>query len=152
MKRRETMKIVIGSDHGGFDLKEHIKRYFNDQKILYEDLGTNSRDSVDYPDFGKKVGHAVNSGTYDFGIVICGTGIGISIAANKVKGIRAALVYDETTARLAREHNNANIIALGGRTTTPEKAISIINTFMNSTFEPRHQARIDKIKTIEGNE
>ncbi len=146
------MKIVIGSDHGGYELKEHIKRFLTDEHISYDDMGTHSKDSVDYPDFGKKVGHAVNSGAYDFGIVICGTGIGISIAANKVKGIRAALVYDETTARLAREHNNANIIALGGRTTTPEKAISIISTFMNSTFEPRHQARIDKIKTIEGNE
>lgn len=146
------MKIVIGSDHGGYDLKEQIKSYLSDQSIAFDDLGTYTKDSVDYPDFGKKVGHAVLSGAYDFGIILCGTGIGISIAANKIKGIRAALVYDETTARLAREHNNANIIALGGRTTTREKAISIIDTFMNSTFEQRHQTRIDKIKNIEGNE
>lgn len=146
------MKIVIGSDHGGYDLKEQIKSYLSDQNIAFDDLGTHTKDSVDYPDFGKKVGHAVITGVYDFGIILCGTGIGISIAANKVKGIRAALVYDETTARLAREHNNANIIALGGRTTTREKAISIIDTFMNSTFEQRHQTRIDKIKNIEGNE
>jgi ribose 5-phosphate isomerase B len=152
MKRRETMKIVIGSDHGGFELKEQIKSYLAEKKITLDDLGTHTKDSVDYPDYGQKVGHAVLKDDYDFGIVICGTGIGISIAANKVKGIRAALVYDETTARLAKEHNNANIIALGGRTTTREKAISIIETFMNSTFEARHQTRIDKIKTIEGNE
>ncbi len=146
------MKIVIGSDHGGYELKEQIKSYLLEKNIQLDDLGTHTKDSVDYPDYGKKVGKAVVSGHYDFGIVLCGTGIGISIAANKVKGVRAALVYDETTARLAREHNNANIIALGGRTTTREKAISIIETFMNSTFEERHQTRLDKIKTIEGNE
>lgn len=146
------MKIVLGSDHGGYELKESIKSYLNDHKIAYDDLGTQSTDSVDYPAYGKKVGIAVTSGHYDFGIAICGTGIGISIAANKVKGVRAALVYDEVTARLAKEHNNANVIALGGRTTTKEKAISIIESFMNATFEPRHQTRIDQIKTIEGNE
>lgn len=146
------MRIVIGSDHGGYELKEIIKAYFDTEKIDYTDIGTNSIDSVDYPDYGKKVGLAVMNEAYDFGIAICGTGIGISIAANKVKGVRAALVYDETTARLAKEHNNANVLALGGRTTEIDKAILIIKTFMGSTFEQRHQTRIDKINKIEGNE
>lgn len=146
------MRIVIGSDHGGYELKEKIKAYFDTEKIDYTDIGTNSIDSVDYPDYGKKVGLAVTNEAYDFGIAICGTGIGISIAANKVKGVRAALVYDETTARLAKEHNNANVLALGGRTTQIDKAILIIKTFMGSTFELRHQTRIEKIKKIEGNE
>ena len=146
------MKIAISSDHGGFDLKEQIKHYFDQQKINYVDLGTYSKDSVDYPDFGEKLGLAVTKEPYDFGIGICGTGIGISIAANKIHGIRAALVYDENTGRLAKEHNNANIIALGGRTTSREQAIKIINSYMLATFEPRHQPRLDKIKNIEGNE
>lgn len=104
---------------------------------------------MDYPDYGKKVALAVLAKPYDFGIVICGTGIGISIAANKVKGIRAALVYNTETARLAKEHNKANIIALGGRTTTHEMAVKIVETFMNATYEPRHQKRLDKISEIE---
>ena len=146
------MRVAIGSDHGGYELKEKIKSYLNSQNVSVVDFGTNSSDPVDYPDFGEKVGHAITQGDFDFGIVLCGTGIGISIAANKVKGVRAALVYDDTTARLAKEHNNANIIALGGRTTTYEKAISIINTFSQATYEKRHQVRLDKIKNIEGKE
>jgi len=144
------MKIVIGSDHGGFSLKEAIKVYFDTKNIPYSDLGTYDEASVDYPDYGAKVGHAVMSGAYDFGIVICGTGIGISIAANKIKGIRAALVYDEQTARLAKAHNHANIIALGGRTTPPDQAILIIEAFIKESNEMRHQQRIDKIKELEG--
>lgn len=143
------MKIAIGSDHGGYTLKEELKKYFDKKKIDYEDFGTNSTQSVDYPIYGKKVASAVLSKPYDFGIVICGTGIGISIAANKVKGIRAALVYNEQTARLAKEHNNANIIALGGRTTTKDEAIKIVNAYMAANFEERHQKRIDIIKDIE---
>lgn len=146
------MRVAIGSDHGGYELKEKIKSYLNSHNVSVVDYGTNSSDPVDYPDFGEKVGHAITQGDFDFGIVLCGTGIGISIAANKVKGVRAALVYDDTTARLAKEHNNANIIALGGRTTTYEKAISIINTFSQATYEKRHQKRLDKIKNIEGKE
>ncbi|PKK88979.1 MAG: hypothetical protein CVV62_01620, partial [Tenericutes bacterium HGW-Tenericutes-7] len=124
--------------------------YFDQKKISYDDLGTHSKDSVDYPDYGKKLGLSVVNNGYDFGIAICGTGIGISIVANKGKGVRAALVYDENTGRLAKEHNNANVIALGGRTTTREKAISIIESFMEASFEARHQTRINKIKDIEG--
>jgi ribose 5-phosphate isomerase B len=143
------MKLAIGSDHGGYELKEYLKAYFDKNHIEYDDFGTNSNESVDYPDYGKKVAHAVLEKPYDFGIVICGTGIGISIAANKVKGIRAALVYDELTAKLAKEHNRANIIALGGRTTKKEDAIKIVKAYMDATYEPRHQKRIDKIKDIE---
>ena len=144
------MKIAIGSDHGGYDLKEAIKSYFDTKDITYVDFGTYSSASVDYPDYAKKVGEAVTKEAYDFGIVICGTGIGISIAANKVKGVRAALVYDENTAFLAKAHNHANVIALGGRTTSNEKAIAIIESFMQADQEERHQQRIDKIKEIEG--
>ncbi|HAX02734.1 MAG: ribose 5-phosphate isomerase B [Tenericutes bacterium GWC2_34_14] len=144
------MRVAIGSDHGGFELKEKIKNYLLEQKITVVDYGTNSSESVDYPEYGEKVGHAVMNDHFDFGIVLCGTGIGISIAANKVEGIRAALIYDNETARLAKEHNNANVIAIGGRTTSYEKAISMINTFMKTSFEERHQRRLDKIKNIEG--
>lgn len=143
------MRVAIGSDHGGFELKEKIKNYLLEQKITVVDYGTNSTESVDYPEYGEKVGHAVMNDRFDFGIVLCGTGIGISIAANKVEGVRAALIYDNDTARLAKEHNNANVIAIGGRTTSYEKAISMINTFMNTSFEERHQRRLEKIKNIE---
>ncbi len=141
--------ILITSDHGGYELKEGIIKYFKNNNIAYKDLGTNSNESVDYPDFGIKLGEELMKNEYEFGIVICGTGIGISIAANKVKGIRAALIYDLNTARLAKEHNNANVIALGGRTTKLEDAISYINKFKETKFELRHQSRIDKISKYE---
>ena len=143
------MRIAIGSDHGGYELKEHIKSYLSSKDIDYIDYGTHSTASVDYPDYAKKVGEAVTKDQFDFGILICGTGIGISIAANKIKGVRAALVYDENTARLAKAHNHANIIALGGRTTPFDKAISILESFMNEQEEERHMNRINKIKEIE---
>jgi len=146
------MKIAIGSDHGGYELKEQIKAYLGKKSVEIVDFGTDSTEAVDYPDYGKKVGLAVTKDDYDFGIVLCGTGIGISISANKVKGVRAALVYDELTGRLAKEHNNANIIALGGRTTSYEQATKIIDSFMSATYEPRHQKRLDKINKIEENE
>ena len=146
------MKIAIGSDHGGYELKEYIKAYLAEKSLDVVDFGTDSIQPVDYPDFGKKVGLAVTKDNYDFGIVICGTGIGISISANKIKGVRAALVYDELTARLAKEHNNANIIALGGRTTSKDDAVKIVDTYMNATYELRHQKRLDKINKIEENE
>lgn len=140
------MKIALGSDHAGFQLKEAIKKHLNSKSIEVEDLGTDDSEvSVDYPDYGRKVGEAVVSKEADLGIVVCGTGIGISIAANKVKGVRAALVYDQTTGRLAKEHNNANVIALGGRTTTDENAIKIVEAFLEANFQDRHQKRIDKI-------
>lgn len=143
------MKVVVGSDHAGFLQKENIKEYLKSKNIEVIDLGAESELSVDYPDFGKKVGEAVTKEPYDFGVVVCGTGIGISIAANKVKGVRAALVYDEETARLAKEHNNANILALGGRTTTEEDARKIVDAYLEAKFEERHQRRIDKISKLE---
>ena len=146
------MKIAIGSDHGGYELKEQIKNYLAKKPVEITDFGTNSNDAVDYPDYGKKVGLAVTKDDFDFGIVLCGTGIGISISANKVKGVRAALVYDELTGKLAKEHNNANIIALGGRTTSFEQATKILDAYMNASYEPRHQKRLDKINKIEENE
>jgi ribose 5-phosphate isomerase B len=146
------MRIAIGSDHAAVALKTRVKEALKDLNIDVLDLGTEGDQSVDYPDYAKKVAQAVVSKSVDFGIAMCGTGIGISIAANKVKGIRAALVYDQLTARLAKEHNNANVIAIGGRTTTPEDAIQMIEAFVNARFETRHQKRIDKITALEGDQ
>jgi ribose 5-phosphate isomerase B len=144
------MRIAIGSDHGGYELKEAIIPLLVSEHIEIIDVGTHSADSVDYPDFAQKVAHEVLTKSADFGIAMCGTGIGISIAANKIKGIRAALVYDENTAHLAKAHNNANIIAIGGRTTSVHNAIAIINSYIHATYEPRHQTRIHKIHELEG--
>ncbi len=141
------MKIAIGCDHAGIDYKEAIKHHLlttlNPQII---DVGTFSTESVDYPDFGKKVGETVASGEANKGIVICGTGIGISIAANKVNGIRAALCYDLYTATMARQHNDANVLALGARTTPIDVAYTLIDTFFSTPFEGgRHQQRVNKL-------
>ena len=141
--------IVIASDHAAYPLRVSLLKYFDKNKINYLDLGTNSLESVDYPDYGIKLGKAVMSGKYEYGIAMCGTGIGISIAANKVKGVRAALVTNEKTAALAKEHNNANVIAFGGRTTTLKEAIKIIKAFNKAKYDPRHQKRIDKITNYE---
>lgn len=141
--------IIIASDHAGYPLKEQLINYFKENNISYKDLGTNNLDSVDYPDFGIKLGEEVATGKYEYGIAICGTGIGISIAANKVNGIRAALVHDTNTAELAKKHNNANIIAFGGRTTSLEEAINIINAYTNETYEQRHEKRLEKIRKYE---
>lgn len=143
--------IALGSDHGGYELKEAIKSYLESEKIPYKDLGTYSLESVDYSDIGVLVAKAVASGEYDLGIVICGTGIGISIAANKVPGIRAALCTDSYMARMAKEHNNANVLALGGRVLGVGSALDIVETFIKTPFSHgnRHQIRIDKIKAIE---
>ncbi len=143
------MKILIASDHGGFKLKEHLKSYFKEQNYEFEDLGTYSEDSVDYPDYASKVAKRVPNEDNTLGVLICGTGIGISIAANKHKGIRAALVDSVTMARLSREHNDANIVCMGGRTTGPLIAEEIVETFINTKFEGgRHQRRIDLIAGI----
>lgn len=145
------MKIGIGSDHGGFELKEYIKEYLDKEGISYIDYGTNSLDSVDYPDYGEKVAKAVVSKEVDRAIVICGTGIGISIACNKVKGIRCALCGDTYSARMSREHNNANILALGGRVVGRDLAIEIVSIWLKSEFAGgRHEKRIEKISEIEG--
>lgn len=141
-------KIYIGSDHGGFVLKEIVKSYLMSNNYSVEDLGCYNEDSVDYPQFGRKVGYAVIE-NHARGIVICGTGLGISMSANKVKGIRAALCHSVEYAKLSREHNNANILAMGGRFIKPELAKKITDTFLNTKFEGgRHQRRVDDIDNV----
>ncbi|MZP30759.1 ribose 5-phosphate isomerase B [Heliobacterium undosum] len=151
------MKIAIGSDHGGFRLKEEIRGFLAEEMELAGvkpeviDMGTFSEDSVDYPEFGVKVAKAVVDREADFGIVVCGTGIGISIAANKVPGIRAALCGDTFSARMAREHNDANVLALGARVTGPGLARDIVAAFFSSAFAGgRHARRVDMLRAIEG--
>jgi ribose 5-phosphate isomerase B len=143
------MTLFVGSDHGGFELKEQIKAYLDSRSVCdIEDLGTYSEASVDYPEFGKKVALAVAQDAGHKGIVVCGSGIGISIAANKVTGIRAALCHDVYMAVMSRKHNDANVLALGGRTTLPENAFSIIDAWLATEFEGgRHQRRVDQIES-----
>ena len=138
------MKIAAASDHGGFALKEEVKKHLMERGIEVLDLGTYSEESVDYPVYGKACGEAVASGKADLGIVVCGTGIGISIAANKVKGIRCGLCTSVEMARLTKQHNNANMLALGGRTTETGLAMEIVDTWLDTEFEGgRHQRRVD---------
>ena len=140
------MKIAIASDHGGFDLKQKLIEHYQKQNIFLEDLGTDSNESVDYPDFGAKMARHILSAKADLGILICGTGIGISIAANRFKGIRAALLYDDFTAEMAKKHNNANIIAFGGRTMSFNDVVRRIDIFVQTEFEGgRHLKRIEKL-------
>lgn len=140
------MKIGIGSDHGGFELKEEMKEFLKEENIEFVDYGTNSLESVDYPDFGKKVAYGVINGEVDKGIVICGTGIGISLAANKVKGIRCALCSDIYSAKMSRAHNNANMLAMGGRILGKGLAAEIVKAFLETEFEGgRHERRVSKI-------
>ncbi len=145
------MRIAVGSDHAGFDLKTALAAHMADAGHQIEDLGTDSADvSVDYPVFGLAVGRAVAAGRADRGICVCGTGIGISIAANKVDGVRAALVHDVTTAGLARRHNDANVVCMGGRTTGVAEAIDAVDTFFATEFEGgRHLARLAEIAQSE---
>ena len=135
------MKIAIGSDHGGYELKLEIIDHLKARGIEVEDLGCYNTDSVDYPEYGKKVAEAVASGAYDKGIVCCGTGIGISIAANKVKGIRCALPYDEFTAQMCKQHNNANMVSFGGRTLKPEVVKHLIDIWLDTEYEGGRHAR-----------
>ena len=140
------MKIAIASDHGGYQLKEEIKKYLEGRSIEVVDLGTDSEESVDYPIYGKACGEAVMSGKADRGIVCCGTGIGISIAANKVKGIRCALCTDVHMAEMSRKHNDSNVLSLGGRTTPVDKALEIVGAWLDTEFEGgRHQRRVDML-------
>jgi ribose 5-phosphate isomerase B len=140
------VKIIIGSDHAGFDVKEALKRSIGGMT----DIGTDGTASVDYPDFGARVARAVSSGEYERGILICGSGVGMSIVANKFPGIRAALCTDTDTARLSRMHNDANILVLAGRRTDPEEAAAIVRVWLDTPFEGgRHARRLDKIRNIE---
>ena len=142
------MNIAIAADHGGYDLKEALKKHYNNLNL--QDLGTYNAESIDYPDIARKMAHAIQNKTADLGILICGTGVGISIAANRYKGIRAALIYSKEVARLAKEHNNANILVFGGRTMTVDDVIKYIDTFMLASYEGgRHQRRLDKIDIME---
>lgn len=142
--------FIIASDHGGLEMKEAIRAYLEQRNIEVRDLGTDNGDSVDYPDFGEKVARAIAKGEAEKGILVCGTGIGMSIVANKFPGVRAALVWDDFTAQMSKEHNNANIIVLGGRVQTPDAACRMIGIWLDSTFEGgRHQQRLDKIAQIE---
>lgn len=144
------MKIAIASDHAGFGLKNRILRYLAEKGVEADDLGTDGRDSVDYPDYAMEVAGSVSKGKSDRGVLICGTGIGMSIAANKFPGVRAALCHNALTAEASRRHNDANILVLGERVLDEETAIQIVRIWMETDFEAgRHQRRLDKIRAIE---
>lgn len=144
------MKIAIASDHGGFDLKEQVKAWLQEMGHEAEDFGCHSKESCDYPDFGAAAARAVASGQCERGIVICTTGIGISITANKVKGIRCALCSEPWSAEMTRRHNNANMLAMGAGAVGPLLARRVVETFLTTEFEGgRHQRRVDKITAVE---
>lgn len=145
------MRIVLGADHAGVTLKDRLKEHLDQRGIAYSDVGTNTTDSVDYPDYAAKVAREVAAGSFDRGILICGTGIGMAIAANKVAGIRAAPVVDQMSAALSREHNDANILALGARVTTPEVAAKLVDVFLDTPFSGgvRHERHIGKIAALD---
>ncbi|MGL4654455.1 MAG: ribose 5-phosphate isomerase B [Sarcina sp.] len=144
------MKIAVGCDHGGFLLKTEVLAHLEAKGIECKDFGTYSEESCDYPDISIKVAEAVAANEYDFGILVCGTGIGISLGANKVPGIRAALCGDTFSAKATRNHNNANILALGQRVIGTGLALEIVDTFLAAEFEGgRHQRRLDKLTAIE---
>jgi len=147
------MKIAIASDHAGFEEKERLKPLLNELGIEFEDLGTVSTESVDYPDYARKVAEEVAQGKVEQGLLVCGSGTGVAIAANKVPGVRAAVAWSEEIARLAREHNDANILALGARTTPVEKLPGIVRAWFGAKFDVgRHQRRVEKIREIEQEE
>lgn len=142
--------IALGADHGGYELKEAVKKYLDEKNIAYKDFGTNSEDSVNYAPFALKVSKAVVSGECSKGILCCGTGLGISIAANKVKGIRAAVCTNEFCAEMTRRHNDANILCMGGRVISEETAVKLTDIFLNTSFDGgRHAKRIEQITAIE---
>jgi ribose 5-phosphate isomerase B len=143
-------KIVIAADHGGYTLKEALKPHLTEMGLVVTDMGTDSDQAVDYPDFGEKAAGAVSAGLFPRGILICGSGVGMSIVANRFPGVRAALCLDEESARLSRMHNDANILVLAGRKTETETAFRIFRTWITTPFEGgRHQRRLDKINAME---
>ncbi len=147
------MKIYFGSDHAGYKYKEMLRGYLEGKGFEVEDLGTNGEESVDYPDFGRAVGEAVAGDPGAYGVLVCGTGIGIAMAAHKVKGVRAATVHNEFTAQAARGHNDANVIAMGERVVDEEMAKKIVDAFFGAEFEGgRHEKRVGKITAIENGE
>lgn len=144
------MKVAIAADHGGYKLKEEIKTLLTSMNIQTEDFGCTCEESVDYPDYALPVAEKVAAGEFDRGILVCGTGIGMSIAANKVPGIRCALVHDTFSARATREHNNTNVLAMGERVIGPGLALDIVEIWLETEFQGgRHERRVDKITQIE---
>ena len=144
------MKIAIAADHAGYEEKEKVKKTLDDIGVEYTDMGTYSADSVDYPDYARKVAEAVARGDYEQGLLVCGSGTGMAISANKVRGIRAAVAWNEEIARLAREHNNANVLSLAARYTTDEENQRIVKAWFAADFEGgRHATRVEKIGQIE---
>lgn len=144
------MKVAIGADHAGYQLKDSLKKVLDELGIGYEDFGTSSTQSVDYPDFARAVAEGVAAGTFDRGILVCGTGVGMAIAANKITGVRAAAIVDTDTARLAREHNDLNVLTLGARVLPESRAREIVKIFLQTPFEGgRHGERVKKIHALE---
>ena len=145
------MRIAVGSDHAGYELKEQIATHVRDAGHEIVDCGTDSTDRVDYPDFGAAVGRAVSGGDADGGICVCGSGIGIAMAANKIAGIRAGVVWDATSARLTREHNDANVICIGERLVGPQVALDAVDAWLGASFEGgRHEGRVAKLDALGG--
>jgi ribose 5-phosphate isomerase B len=145
-----TKKIALAADHAGYEEKEKIKSTLDDLGIQYDDFGTASTDSVDYPDYARKVAEGVSSGQYDQGLLVCGSGTGMAIAANKVKGVRAAVAWNEEIARLARQHNDANVLSLAARYIPDDEQKKIVKAFFETGFEGgRHERRVEKITEIE---
>lgn len=143
-------KIALAADHAGYEEKEKIKTTLDELGIEYVDMGTASTDSVDYPDYAKKVGDAISHGEFDQGLLVCGSGTGMAIAANKIKGVRAAVAWNEDIARLAREHNDANVLALPARFMSDEEAVKVLKAWFNADFEGgRHAKRVEKISELE---
>ena len=144
------MRIALAADHAGFEEKEKLKKTLDDLGVAYTDMGTNSTESVDYPDFARKVGEAVADGEYDKGILVCGSGTGMAIAANKIPGIRAAVAWNEEIARLSRQHNDANVLSLAARYIPDEEQEKIVKAWLETDFEGgRHERRVEKIEQIE---
>lgn len=143
-------KIALGADHAGFEEKEKIKKTLDELGVEYTDMGTSTADSVDYPDYAKRVAESVSSGEFEQGLLVCGSGTGMAIAANKVHGVRAAVAWNEEIARLAREHNNANVLSLPARFSTPEEMDKIVRAWFGADFDGgRHERRVEKISEIE---
>ena len=146
----QTRTIAVGSDHAGYELKQLVAEHLAARGLEVVDLGAHSTDRVDYPDFGEAVGRAVTSGRADLGVAVCGSGLGICMAANKVKGVRAATVHDATSARLTREHNDANVICLGERLTGPQVALDAVDAWLDAEFEGgRHAERVAKLDALD---
>jgi ribose 5-phosphate isomerase B len=144
------MRIALASDHAGYAEKERLKALLSDLGVEFDDLGTGSEESVDYPDYARKVAERVADGRVEQGLLVCGSGTGMAMTANKVPGVRAAVAWSEETARLARQHNNANVLAIGARTTPPADIPRIVRTWFSTPFEGgRHAERVEKISDVE---